>query len=518
VTARVAEAKGADSPIATPAADAIGPASSMRAVVMVLSALTAALGALMLVPAFVSMLGARPGAPEDARAFALCAAAFILLGAGGALATRGPIGVVGPRDGFVIIALSWLVLCAGAAAPLAIGPMDLTRIDAFFESVSGLTTTGATVVTGLDAAPEGFLIWRAMLQWIGGVGVVIMAIAVMPFLSVGGMQLFRLESSDRSDQLAPRAKEVAAEIFRLYLLFTLACVVLYRIAGMGGFDAFAHAMTTISTGGFSTHDASFGHFADRPALDAIAIFFMIVGGLPFGVFMLMARGRADAWRSDPQLGTFFLVLAAAVLLVAPDAAAVRDGGPTDAFRAAAFNVASVVTGTGYATDDYGLWGPFAVALFFCLTFLGACAGSTSCGMKIFRLQIVFAAVRLYARRLTHPHAVSTAIYNRRPVSEEDFTSVLSFVFVYFAVFATLAAALGLLGLDPTTALSASATAIANVGPGLGDVVGPAGNFQTLSETPWRSDAAKVLLTFGMLLGRLEFFAILVLLTPAFWRH
>ncbi len=499
---------------------------NLRPVLYIFGVLLAALGGLMLLPALVdAIIAASPddqiaeAARADRNAFLASALVSIFAGVSLALATRGETFHMSARQGFLIITGAWVLLVAAAALPLAFGPMQMTYTDAAFEAMSGLTTTGATVVTGLDSAPKGFLLWRSLLQWIGGVGVVIMAIAVMPFLGVGGMQLFRLESSDRSEQLAPRASQIASEIARIYLLFTAFCIVVYRAGGMDGFDAVAHAMTTISTGGFSTHDASFGYFADEAfPLDIAATLFMLAGGLPFGLYMLASRGRWRAIGKDPQVPFFFTMLVIVIALLTPLAAVSQASDWLSGARSALFNATSIITGTGYATADYGAWGPFAVALFFCLTFVGACAGSTTCGMKVFRFQIAIAAVRLYARRLTHPHAVSTAVYNDRPVSEEDFTSVLSFLFVYFAVFATLAAALGLLGLDATTALSAAATSIANVGPGLGDIVGPAGNFQTLSDVPWKSDAAKWMLTMGMLLGRLEFFTVLVLFTARFWRN
>ncbi|MEL6364711.1 MAG: TrkH family potassium uptake protein [Pseudomonadota bacterium] len=495
----------------------------LRPVLYILSVLLAALGALMIFPVLADLIdaGARANpaaAIADRNAFLSSSLLCVFAGVCGALATAGRKFVLSARSGFLIITGGWVLLVSAAALPFAFGPMEMSYTDALFEATSGLTTTGATVVTGLDDAPRGFLLWRAMLQWIGGVGVVIMALAVMPFLSVGGMQLFRLESSDRSEQLLPRASQIAAEISRIYVALSVLCLITYRAGGMDGFDALAHAMTTISTGGFSTHDTSFGHFSGSAfPLDLAAVVFMLTGGLPFGVFMLATRGRWRRMAQDPQVPFFLILVAGAVAFAAPSAAVAEGVSQIEGVRLALFNVVSVMTGTGYATADYGGWGAFAVAGFFCLTFLGACAGSTSCGMKVFRLQIAFAAVRLYARRLTHPHGVKNAFYNGRPLSESDFTSVLSFVFVYFAIFAALAAALGMLGLDPVTALSSAATAIANVGPGLGEIVGPAGNFQTLSDVHWRSDAAKWMLTIGMLLGRLEFFTVLVLLTPRYWR-
>jgi trk system potassium uptake protein TrkH len=486
-----------------------------RPVLLVIGLFVAALGGAMVVPLLASLTGEGPAAERDVKGFA--ASAMVCIGVGALLtaACWGRTDRITTRQGFLITTLSWVALVVAAALPLYLGGRQLSVTDAFFEAMSGLTTTGATVVTGLDGSPPGFLLWRSILQWIGGIGVIIMAIAILPFLSVGGMQLFRLESSDKSDKVLPRARQLAGAIAALYLALSFACFLTYWLMGMSAFDAANHAMTTIATGGYSTHDASFGWFLSAPGvfrgIDLAATGFMMLGGLPFGLYLVMLRGDLRAPARDAQARFF---VAAAVLFTAVITArvlALFDFGVFDAFKLSAFNVVSIMTGTGYATTDYGRWGPFAVGFFFCIMFVGGCAGSTSCGLKIFRLQVALAALSVYARRLAHPHRVTVARYNGRPLTEEVFVSVLSFFFIYFAIFATVAVALSLYQLDAVTALSAAGSAVANVGPGLGDIVGPAGNYAPLPA------GAKWLLSAAMLLGRLELLTVLVLFVPSFWR-
>jgi trk system potassium uptake protein TrkH len=484
--------------------------SEFRPVFLVVGLLLGAFSGLMLLPALADALGGR----EEWKAFGTSALVLAALAMGLTSASWGRIEQLTLRQGFMITTVSWLALAAAAALPLWLGPKNLSLTDAFFEAMSGLTTTGATVVSGLDNAPPGFLLWRSMLQWIGGVGVVIMAIAILPFLSVGGMQLFRLESSDNSDKILPGASAIATAILWLYVFFTSMCAMIYWIMGMSAFDAVNHAMTTIATGGYSTRDASFGYFLDNPDIhgpvDLVATAFMIIGALPFGVYLLALRGQFNAPVMDSQVRFFLAAAALFIAIIAARIVVTFDLDLFTGFRLAAFNTISIMTGTGYASTDYSQWGPFAVGFFFCIMFVGGCAGSTSCGLKIFRLQVAFAALGLYARRLAHPHRVTVARYNGRPITDAVFQSVLSFFFIYFAVFSTVAVALSVLGLDTVTALSAAGSAIANVGPGLGDIIGPAGTYGPLP------DAAKWILSIAMLLGRLELLTVLVMLTPSFW--
>ncbi len=488
--------------------------SDLRPIFLVAGALISVLGASMLIPMIADLLSPDPAHYADWNAFGVGAAICFLMGGGSVAASWGPIATVTIRQGFLLTAISWFLLAACSAIPFAIGELSLTYTDAFFEAMSGVTTTGATIITNLDDAPPGVLLWRSMLQWFGGVGIVIMAFSVLPALKVGGMQIFKSEAWDTSEKFLANATHFSIALTGIYIFFTVSCFLLLWAFGMPGFDAANHAMTTVATGGFSTRDASVGAFlgVGRAPLDMVIAIFMLIGSLPFGIFLIgFLRGKWERLFTDSQIRFFLgaVILSTATMFILILNSTNQEG--LSGFRLAFFNVVSIITGTGYATTDYTQWGPFAVGFFFCLMFVGGCAGSTSCGMKIFRLQVALAALRLYARRLSHPHAVIVAHYNGRALTSDVFISVLSFFFVYFASFATLAVLLSGFEMDSLTAISAAGSAIANVGPGLGDVVGPAGNYSSLQA------GAKWLLCAGMLLGRLEFFTILVLFSPAFWR-
>ncbi|MEM7739187.1 MAG: TrkH family potassium uptake protein [Pseudomonadota bacterium] len=484
-----------------------------RPVFLVIGLFVAVLGASMVVPIAANVLDGREEARFSTHAFVASAVVLMVFGGGLALSCRGKVERLSTRQGFLITTASWLALAVGAALPLGVGPNGMSPTDAFFEAMSALTTTGATVMTGLDDQPAGLLLWRSMLQWFGGIGVVIMAIAVLPFLSIGGMQLFRLESSDKSDKILPGADDLAAAVFGLYVAMTALCFFAYWFFGMEAFDALNHAMTTVATGGFSTKDASFGYFLDSAAIngpiDIVAVVFMIAGSLPFGLYLLVLRGKG-AILEDSQVRFFLGLVVFFISLMTIRMFFALDYELVEALRFSSFNIVSIMTGTGYASTDYNAWGPFALGVFFCVMFLGGCAGSTSCGLKVFRLQVALAALSVYTQKLAHPHRVTVARYNGRPLDNSVFRSVLTFFFIYFAVFATVAVGLSLFELDPVTALSAAGSAIANVGPGLGDIVGPAGNYGSLPE------GAKWLLSAAMLLGRLELFTVLVLFVPSFW--
>ena len=440
----------------------------------------------------------------------LTAAVFTLFVGGTlALSSRGAIRTITPRQGFVLTTMLWIIIPAFAALPFAFADMDLSYTDAFFESMSGLTTTGSTVIQSLDVAPPGVLIWRALLQWLGGIGVIAMAIAILPLLRIGGMQLFRMESSDRSEKATPRTTQLVAYISFIYLVISLVCAFAYWSAGMSGFDAMAHAMTTIATGGYSTYDASIAYFGSA-TIEYIAIVFMLIGSLPFVLYLRALRGNTRSLFRDDQVRLFLLIVAVSIFLVTYYR--YNMGVEIDtALREAAFNVVSIITGTGYATSDYGAWGSFGLVIFFFLMFVGGCAGSTTCGVKIFRFQVLYATAVTQVRRLLEPHGVYLAYYNRKPIPDEVSASVMAFFFLYVLSYAVIAIALGLIGVDFLTAASGAATAISNVGPGLGPTIGPSGTFATLP------DGAKWVLSAGMLLGRLELFTVLVLLLPSFWR-
>jgi trk system potassium uptake protein TrkH len=477
-----------------------------RPVLFFLGILLSGLAAAMVLPALVD--GAFGN--SDWRAFAAAAAITLFVGIAFMLVSRGGWTSIPVRDGFILTTASWVLSAAFGALPFLLSDLGLSYTDAFFEAMSGITTTGSTVLTGLDDAPRGILLWRSLLQWLGGIGFVVMAVAVLPMLQVGGMHLFRTEFSDPSGKVLPRVGQLATGIGSVYLGATIACMVAMWIAGMTAFEATAHAMTTIATGGFSTSDQSIGHFGSAP-IEWIATVFMIVGSLPFLLLWGALRGKAFSLLRDTQVQWFAAIIATSVAAIALWQWLAGGQALSVAIRESAFNVTSIITGTGYASADYWQWGTFPAAAFLFFMFIGGCAGSTSCSVKVFRYQILYQALIVQMVRLMRPHGVAVPHYNGRPIPDSVTDSVFAFFFLFLLLFALLAFGLSALGLDFVTAISSAATAIANVGPGLGDVVGPSGTFASLPAT------AKWLMAAGMLLGRLEVFTVLVLLSPSFWR-
>ncbi len=414
----------------------------------------------------------------------------------------------GLREAFLLTALCWTLVSVFAAAPFV--GLGLPVADAFFESVSALTTTGATVITNLDGQPRGILLWRALLQSIGGLGIIVVAILILPFLRIGGMQLFQTESSDRSEKVVPRARQLVGSIVGVFVGLLLACFIVFMLLGMTAFDAICHALTTISTGGHSTHDASFAHFKNM-SLHWAAIFFMICGALPFVLYIKAMRGETWAIWRDEQVQGFLILLFTASFILSAWLVIAQGVHVTDAVNLATFNVVSVVTTTGFTSADYAAWGPFAVGVFFILLFVGGCSGSTSGGIKIYRLQIASLLTRSHLLHLISPHRIVTLLYNGRRLPEDVPFSVVAFLALYMTTIGLFTVVLAAMGLDLVTALSSAATAVSNVGPGLGNIVGPSGTFADLPK------GAKWVLSFAMLLGRLELFTVLVLFRPEFWR-
>jgi trk system potassium uptake protein TrkH len=477
-----------------------------RTIFTIVGALTATLGCAMLIPALADAIAGN----DDWIVFVTSALITTLSGAGLWASSSGGIEPLNLRQAFLLTVLIWVVLTFFGAIPLLWSHSGLTLTDALFESMSGITTTGATVMTGLDNAPPGVLLWRALLQWFGGLGIVVMAIAVLPMLQVGGMQMFRAEAFETPDKILPRAAQIAGWMTGIYGFLTLVCAFSYWAAGMELFDAIAHSLTTLATGGFSTRDGSIDSF-DSVAIDYVAVVFMIAGALPFLLYLAAIRGQPlRLWR-DSQVRTFLGLVAAFTLMMV----LVQISGDIyhgeDAVRHGLFSVVSVMTGTGYATIDYGGWGPLSMTAFFFLTFIGGCTGSTSCGIKVFRFQVLAGDMFHHMRRIIYPSSVSVRRHAGQLMPTSVSSSVQSFVFLYVLSFVVLAILLSLVGNDPVTALSGAATAISNVGPGLGQLIGPAGNFSSLS------DPTKWLLTAGMLVGRLEVLIVFVLFTPRFWR-
>lgn len=480
---------------------------STRAVGLVIGALLVALSVLMLVPVLAEVV-ARSG---DWQAFLSSAVITGFVGGGLMFSNQTERRELTHRATFLVTTLGWLGIAAFSALPFAFSHVDLNYTDAFFEAMSGVTTTGATVMAGLDHMTPGLLLWRSLLQWVGGIGIIVTAVAILPFLRVGGMQLFRTESTDKTEKVLPRPGQIAVAIGEVYLVLTLLCALAYVLGGMTPFDALNHAMTTVSTGGYSTHDASFGYF-DNAFIHWTAVIFMISGALPLALYVQTLRGTGETLWSDPQVRGFLTLLGVVSLLMALWLLVKGNHGIFDALTLAAFNVTSIVSTAGFVSSDYTLWGPFSVMAFFILMFIGGCTGSTSGGMKIFRLQILGLLFRGQMRQTLYPHVAQRMRYGERTVSREVIFSVALFVFVYLASMVAVALALAAFGLDFTTAISAAVSSIANVGPGLGQHVGPAGTFAHLPDGP------KLILAFAMLLGRLELLTVLVMFSRDYWER
>ena len=415
-----------------------------------------------------------------------------------------------PRDMYFLTTCSWLTVCCFAALPLFF-IQHISYTDAFFESMSGITATGATVLSGLDNMSPGILMWRSMLHWLGGIGFIGMAVAILPLLRIGGMRLFQTESSDRSEKVMPRSHMVAKSIVGVYVGFSILGALGFWWAGMSPFDAINHAMSAISTGGFSTSDQSLAKW-DIPAVHWVAVVVMILGSLPFTLYVATLRGNRKALIRDQQVQGLLGMLVVTWLVLGTWYWATTNLHWLDALRHVALNVTSVVTTTGFALGDYSLWGNFSLMLFFYLGFVGGCSGSTAGGIKIFRFQVAYILLKASLNQLIHPRAVIKQKYNGHRLDEEIVRSILTFSFFFAITICVMALLLSLLGVDWMTALTGAAGTVSGVGPGLGEVIGPSGNYATLP------DAAKWILASGMLLGRLEIITVLVLCMPAFWRH
>jgi len=479
------------------------------------------LNPIILVLSFVLMLTAVITIPADLLAlseqsrmldtFVVTGVGCLLLALLGFIKSSGQPFLVSSMHLYLITVSSWCLFAMIGAVPLYLALPSVSFTDAFFESMSGITTTGSTILVGLDSMPRSLLLWRGSLQWIGGIGIVMLGIAILPFLRVGGMKLFSSESSDWSGKSLPRAQTLIQNIGIVYIGITLLSCISYDLAGMGLFDAIVHAMTTVSTGGFSNYDASIGHFRDNPAVLWVGSLFMILGSLPFGLYVAAMRGKhADLW-SDSQVRGFLGFVVVIVLLLSAERVLHSDVSFLQSLTQATFNVISIITTTGYVSEDYTLWGSYAVVVFFYLMFVGGCSGSTAGGIKVFRFQIAVALLRNQLHLMRHPYAIYMTKYNGREVSDDIVRSIIAFSFYFAFTIAVLAFCLSLTGLNFLTSLSASVTAVTNVGPGLGNVIGPSGNFSSLS------DVAKWLLSAGMLLGRLEILTILILFTRTFWK-
>ena len=413
------------------------------------------------------------------------------------------------QQAFLLTALSWLSVAVFGSLPFIFSSMEMSITDAFFESMSGITTTGSTIISSLENAPKGILLWRAILQWLGGIGIIVMAITLMPIMNVGGMQLFRISSNDSSEKILPKSKEIALRLIYIYSALTAVCAISYWIFGMGKFDSLTHSMTTIATGGFSNYNQSIGYF-NSVYIEIASMVFIILGSIPFIAYIKFLNGNKKIFSNDAQIKSFLKIIILSILILC--FYLFFTSNENFSLRSIFFNTISILTGTGYVNAEFDSWGSFPITIFLALMFIGGCAGSTTCGIKIFRIQILYLFILNQLKKIIYPKGVFLIKYDQNSVDERFIASIISFIFFYFVIFFVLAALLSLTGLDFITALSGAATSISNVGPGLGPIIGPNGDFSSLP------DISKWILSVGMILGRLELFAILVLFLPSFWRN
>ena len=414
------------------------------------------------------------------------------------------------QQAFLLTALSWISVAIFGSLPFIFSDLNLSITDAFFESMSGITTTGSTIITDLDSTPKSVLVWRAILQWLGGIGIIVMAITLMPIMNVGGMQLLKVSSGDASEKILPKTKEITIRLIIIYVALTLLCTLFYKIFGMKFFDSFTHSMTTIATGGFSNYNDSIGHF-NNFKIEITSMIFIILGSIPFIAYIKYLSGNKKIFITDVQIKSFIKIIFFSILILFIYLVIFNKSFSEISLRSISFNVISILTGTGYVTTNFDTWGNFPLIYFLILMFIGGCAGSTTCGIKIFRVQILYLFLKNQLKKMIYPRGIFVLKYDNNNVNEKFMASIITFIYLYIIIFFIIAALLSLTGLDFTTSISGAATSISNVGPGLGKLIGPNGNFSQLP------DFSKWVLSLGMLLGRLELFAILVLFFPSFWQ-
>ena len=411
---------------------------------------------------------------------------------------------------FLLTALSWISIAIFGSLPFVFSELNLSITDSFFESMSGITTTGSTIIINLNEAPKSILLWRAILQWLGGIGIIVMAITLMPIMNVGGMQLFKTSSKDTAEKILPKSKQITIRLIIIYLIFTILCCLFYNIFGMSLFDSVTHSMTTLATGGFSNYNESIGYF-NSASIEITSVIFIILGSIPFIAYIKFLNGDKKIFISDTQIITFIKIIFFSIIFLYIYLVIFNKSLSEVSLRSISFNVISILTGTGYITKDFDQWGNFPLVFFLILMFIGGCAGSTACGIKIFRVQLLFRFIVNELKKIIYPRGIFIIKYDNNNIDEKFMSSVISFIYLYIFIFFIIAALLSLTGLDFTTSISAAATSISNVGPGLGETIGPNGNFSKLS------NISKWILSLSMILGRLELFAILVLFIPSFWR-
>ena len=415
------------------------------------------------------------------------------------------------QQAFLLTALSWVSIAVFGSLPFIFSELELSVTDAFFESMSGITTTGSTIITNLDNSPKSILVWRAILQWLGGIGIIVMAITLMPIMNVGGMQLFKITSNDASEKILPKSKQISQRLIIIYSILTLLCATFYKIFGMSYFDSLTHSMTTIATGGFSNYNESIGYFQSA-SIEITAIIFIILGSIPFISYIKFLSGNKKIFISDSQIKSFLKIIILSIIILSIYLIFKNESISIKIFRQVTFNVVSILTGTGYVTHEFDDWGSFPLIFFLILMFIGGCAGSTACGIKIFRIQILSIFLINQLKKIIYPRGIFVNKYDNNNVDDKFMSSIISFIYLYIIIFFMITALLSLSGLDFITSISGAATSISNVGPGLGGIIGPNGNFSLIP------DISKWVLSLAMILGRLELFAILVLFLPSFWRN
>ena len=488
----------------------------LRPVFYILGVLLCILAATMTIPVFVDLYADH----EDWKVFAVSAALTGFCGMLLLQANSGQNYVLNLRQAFILTPISWLVIAIFSSLPLYFSALDLSYAQAFFETTSGVTTTGATVIIGLDEAPPGILMWRSIMHFLGGIGFIAAATAILPLLGIGGMQIFKTEG-DSSQKFMPRTSQIAKYILGIYVSMNIICATVYYWLGMGWFDAVNHAFSTIATAGFSTHDDSIG-FYKNPSIEVAAMFFMLISALPVVIYYRMLKGNAKSILQDTQIQTFLFLTMVLSLSIAVyiyyfeffnhpwiENEAGKDF--INALRYSFFSVIAIITTTGFTTIDYGTWGVFPIMIFFLLMSIGGCTGSTAGGMKIFRIQILYKTAKTQVSRLINPHGVFRPVYNGKPLPEELISSVLTFFILFAISFTFTAILLALTGLDFLTSISTSVAMLGNIGPALGEISGPAGTYNSFPP------AALWVCSFAMFLGRLEILVVIVLFSKTFWR-
>ena len=478
-----------------------------KTVFFLIGILLIVLGASMLAPYLIQVMY-----EENSHSFVSSSFVTIFIGVLFVLANLEKEFKLNLRQTFLFSTLAWLMVAVFGSLPFLLSANGFSVSEAFFESMSGITTTGATIISDLDNSPKSILLWRAIMQWLGGIGIVVMAITILPLLKVGGMQLFKMEGPDTTEKILPRTVEVAAIIISTYVALTFFCGFFYWLFGMSIFDSICHAMTTIATGGFSTHNDSIGFFKNSN-IEIIASIFIVLGSIPFISYLKFSQGNRKIFFTDVQIKGLIYLLGISIVIMFVYLLFINfESSIIDKIRISSFNVISILSGTGYVTDDFGLWGKFSLIFFLFLMFIGGCAGSTACGIKIFRLQMLLIFLKDQIKKLIYPNSVIITKYNNQKISDEFIKSVIIFIFTFLFIFLIIAMLLSISGLDFITSISGAASSISNVGPGLGEIIGPNGNYKALP------DLSKWILAAGMLLGRLELFAVLVLFFPSFWRN